>query len=125
MRACAHACGVGLACGDAGADAALEGGAQAVQPTERAAERCHRSARALAVCRCRLAEFVDFVVCLGGDGVILHASHLFQHHIPPVRAGGSAREPPPQGRTHAAHTVPGRQGRKEVTPQRGGCTGSP
>jgi NAD+ kinase len=33
---------------------------------------------------CSLAEHVDFVVCLGGDGVILHASSLFKHHIPPV-----------------------------------------
>jgi NAD kinase len=32
----------------------------------------------------RLAEYVDFIVCLGGDGVILHASHLFRHNIPPV-----------------------------------------
>lgn len=31
-----------------------------------------------------LAERVDFVACLGGDGVILHASSLFKHHIPPV-----------------------------------------
>eukprot|EP00195_Chlamydomonas_chlamydogama_P008652 CAMPEP_0202892086 /NCGR_PEP_ID=MMETSP1392-20130828/1922_1 /ASSEMBLY_ACC=CAM_ASM_000868 /TAXON_ID=225041 /ORGANISM="Chlamydomonas chlamydogama, Strain SAG 11-48b" /LENGTH=384 /DNA_ID=CAMNT_0049575965 /DNA_START=530 /DNA_END=1684 /DNA_ORIENTATION=+ len=34
----------------------------------------------------RLAEFVDFVVCLGGDGVILHASYLFRGYIPPVIA---------------------------------------
>lgn len=27
---------------------------------------------------------VDFLVCLGGDGVILHASSLFRRHIPPV-----------------------------------------
>jgi NAD kinase len=33
---------------------------------------------------CRLANHVDFVVCLGGDGVILHASSLFKQHIPPV-----------------------------------------
>ena len=32
----------------------------------------------------RLAEHVDFVVCLGGDGVILHANYLFQSNIPPV-----------------------------------------
>ena len=32
----------------------------------------------------RLSEIVDFVVCLGGDGVILHASHLFRGPIPPV-----------------------------------------
>lgn len=31
-----------------------------------------------------LAEYMDFVVCLGGDGVILHASYLFKHHIPPL-----------------------------------------
>lgn len=36
----------------------------------------------------RLAEMVDFVVCLGGDGVILHASYLFRKHCPPVRGGG-------------------------------------
>ncbi len=34
----------------------------------------------------RLADCVDFVVCLGGDGVILHASGLFNHNIPPVSA---------------------------------------
>jgi hypothetical protein len=32
----------------------------------------------------RLADFVDFVCCLGGDGVILHASMLFRSSIPPV-----------------------------------------
>jgi NAD+ kinase len=31
-----------------------------------------------------LHEMVDFVVCLGGDGVILHASNLFREAIPPV-----------------------------------------
>jgi NAD kinase len=31
-----------------------------------------------------LAEAVDFVVCLGGDGVILHAGGLFGRSIPPV-----------------------------------------
>ena len=25
------------------------------------------------------------MVCLGGDGVILHANYLFQSNIPPVR----------------------------------------
>lgn len=37
-----------------------------------------------AVLSCSLAEHVDFVACLGGDGVILHASSLFKSHIPPV-----------------------------------------
>lgn len=32
----------------------------------------------------RLSDFVDFVVCLGGDGVLLHASYLFRRSIPPV-----------------------------------------
>lgn len=32
----------------------------------------------------KLAEMVDFVVCLGGDGVILHASYIFRRHCPPV-----------------------------------------
>ncbi len=27
---------------------------------------------------------VDFVVCLGGDGVIIHASMLFKRNVPPV-----------------------------------------
>ena len=27
---------------------------------------------------------MDFVACLGGDGVILHASNLFSGAIPPV-----------------------------------------
>lgn len=35
---------------------------------------------------CRLHSYVDFVVCLGGDGTILHASSLFQRAIPPVIA---------------------------------------
>eukprot|EP01025_Chloroclados_australasicus_P025047 TRINITY_DN2505_c0_g3_i1.p1 TRINITY_DN2505_c0_g3~~TRINITY_DN2505_c0_g3_i1.p1 ORF type:complete len:444 (-),score=36.19 TRINITY_DN2505_c0_g3_i1:515-1846(-) len=33
-----------------------------------------------------LAEMVDFVVCLGGDGVILHASNLFRSSTPPIIA---------------------------------------
>ena len=28
--------------------------------------------------------YIDFVVCLGGDGVLLHASYLFKRAIPPV-----------------------------------------
>ncbi|KAL8167586.1 LOW QUALITY PROTEIN: hypothetical protein V2J09_009085 [Rumex salicifolius] len=31
-----------------------------------------------------LHEKVDFVACLGGDGVILHASNLFKNSVPPV-----------------------------------------
>eukprot|EP00252_Welwitschia_mirabilis_P002529 TRINITY_DN1249_c0_g1_i1.p1 TRINITY_DN1249_c0_g1~~TRINITY_DN1249_c0_g1_i1.p1 ORF type:complete len:797 (-),score=170.05 TRINITY_DN1249_c0_g1_i1:66-2456(-) len=31
-----------------------------------------------------LHERVDFVACLGGDGVILHASNLFREAVPPV-----------------------------------------
>ncbi|KAH7278763.1 hypothetical protein KP509_38G055200 [Ceratopteris richardii] len=31
-----------------------------------------------------LHERVDFVVCLGGDGVILHASNIFRNAVPPV-----------------------------------------
>ncbi|GLJ23857.1 hypothetical protein SUGI_0453330 [Cryptomeria japonica] len=31
-----------------------------------------------------LHERVDFVACLGGDGVILHASNLFRHAVPPI-----------------------------------------
>lgn len=27
---------------------------------------------------------MDFVACLGGDGVILHASNLFRGAVPPV-----------------------------------------
>lgn len=34
----------------------------------------------------RLGDFIDFVVCLGGDGVILHTSQLFQRHVPPIVA---------------------------------------
>ena len=34
-------------------------------------------------CR-RLHKAIDFVVCLGGDGVLLHASSLFMRAIPPV-----------------------------------------
>jgi NAD+ kinase len=31
-----------------------------------------------------LASYVDFVVCLGGDGLVLHGTHLFGHAMPPV-----------------------------------------
>ncbi|MCO5597955.1 hypothetical protein L7F22_052043 [Adiantum nelumboides] len=31
-----------------------------------------------------LHERIDFVVCLGGDGVILHASNVFRDAVPPV-----------------------------------------
>lgn len=31
-----------------------------------------------------LHECVDFVVCMGGDGLVLHASSLFRRAIPPV-----------------------------------------
>lgn len=31
-----------------------------------------------------LHERVDFVTCLGGDGVILHASNLFRTSVPPI-----------------------------------------
>lgn len=34
----------------------------------------------------RLGDFIDFVVCLGGDGVILHTSQLFRSHVPPIVA---------------------------------------
>ncbi len=33
-----------------------------------------------------LNSFVDFVVCLGGDGLVLHATHLFGPAIPPIIA---------------------------------------
>jgi NAD+ kinase len=31
-----------------------------------------------------LHERIDFVTCLGGDGLILHASNLFRTSVPPV-----------------------------------------
>lgn len=34
----------------------------------------------------RLGDFIDFVVCLGGDGVILHTAQLFKRHVPPIMA---------------------------------------
>jgi NAD+ kinase len=34
----------------------------------------------------RLAEVVDLVICLGGDGTILHVSSLFQGAVPPLVA---------------------------------------
>jgi NAD+ kinase len=34
----------------------------------------------------RLGDFIDFVVCLGGDGVILHTAMLFRRHVPPIMA---------------------------------------
>ena len=38
----------------------------------------------------KLHERVDFVVCLGGDGVILHASNLFRSAVPPPSPSTSA-----------------------------------
>jgi NAD+ kinase len=32
----------------------------------------------------RLGEFIDFVVCLGGDGVLLHTAQLFGENVPPI-----------------------------------------
>lgn len=34
--------------------------------------------------RSELASHVDFVCCLGGDGLVLHAVHLFGDSIPPI-----------------------------------------
>ena len=31
-----------------------------------------------------LHKHVDFIACLGGDGLILHASMLFKHAVPPI-----------------------------------------
>lgn len=31
-----------------------------------------------------LHQYVDFIVCLGGDGLMLHATHLFGCAIPPI-----------------------------------------
>ena len=28
--------------------------------------------------------YVDFIVCLGGDGLMLHAAHIFGASIPPI-----------------------------------------
>lgn len=42
----------------------------------------HADRRSL-LCR-SLHLHIDFVVCLGGDGVLLHASALFKEAIPPV-----------------------------------------
>ncbi|GBP28400.1 hypothetical protein EVAR_102973_1 [Eumeta japonica] len=33
-----------------------------------------------------LTDKIDFIVCLGGDGTLLHASSLFQQSVPPVMA---------------------------------------
>lgn len=33
-----------------------------------------------------LGEWVDFIVCIGGDGVLLHAAHLFKTSVPPIVA---------------------------------------
>ena len=32
----------------------------------------------------QLASHVDFVCCLGGDGLVLHAVHLFKDAVPPI-----------------------------------------
>lgn len=34
----------------------------------------------------RLGDFIDFVVCLGGDGVLLHTAQLFGENVPPIIA---------------------------------------
>jgi NAD kinase len=34
----------------------------------------------------RLGDFIDLVVCLGGDGVLLHAVQLFGENVPPIIA---------------------------------------
>lgn len=31
-----------------------------------------------------LHQYVDFIVCLGGDGLLLHATHIFGFAIPPI-----------------------------------------
>lgn len=31
-----------------------------------------------------LHQYVDFIVCLGGDGLLLHATHIFGYAIPPI-----------------------------------------
>lgn len=46
-------------------------------------QRCLTHSHELLV-HCRLHMYIDFVVCVGGDGVILHASYLFKRAIPPV-----------------------------------------
>lgn len=33
-----------------------------------------------------LTNRIDFIICLGGDGTLLHASLLFQQSVPPVMA---------------------------------------
>ncbi|KAK9745430.1 ATP-NAD kinase N-terminal domain [Popillia japonica] len=33
-----------------------------------------------------LTDKIDFIICLGGDGTLLYASHLFQQSVPPVMA---------------------------------------
>ncbi|XP_044758239.1 NAD kinase-like isoform X3 [Coccinella septempunctata] len=33
-----------------------------------------------------LTDKIDFIICLGGDGTLLYASHLFQESVPPVMA---------------------------------------
>jgi len=49
---------------------------------------------------------VDFVVCLGGDGVILHASGLFSGHIPPVRCAAMSTTPCVGWRLHWGPSQP-------------------
>ncbi|KOB77541.1 Poly(P)/ATP NAD kinase [Operophtera brumata] len=33
-----------------------------------------------------LTDKIDFIICLGGDGTLLHASSLFQQSVPPIMA---------------------------------------
>ena len=50
--------------------------------------------------------FVDFVVCLGGDGLVLHATHLFGPAIPPViafRLGSLGFLTPHEFKNHMVH----------------------
>ena len=31
-----------------------------------------------------LANKIDFIICMGGDGTLLHASSIFQNSVPPI-----------------------------------------
>lgn len=65
-----------------------------------------------------LHSFVDFVVCLGGDGLVLHATHLFGRCIPPIiafRLGSLGFLTPHEYEVHMEHLDAVINGSDELT----------
>ena len=92
LQRLSHTCGQNDSCESAGARLLAE---QPGSAASRMVPLCHWHCTGLhkgslphcisGLCTVRrLRYFTDFVLCLGGDGVILHASSLFQTAHPPV-----------------------------------------